>query len=80
MRDEIFRREAEVGHSRMVAGCARKWQSRKGKDRNAFDIEIGETRLRWNSTPTDWIASRHLIEEVGSIRTGQGHDLNYAAS
>ena len=75
MRDEIYQRDAEVGLSRMVAGYA--WEWRTKKDNTAFDIEIGQTRLRWNSTPTDWIASRNALEEVGSIHTVQGYDLNY---
>jgi DUF2075 family protein len=75
MRDEIFRRNAEVGLSRMVAGYAWEWKTKR--DKNAFDIEIGQTRLRWNSTPTDWIASSNALEEVGSIHTVQGYDLNY---
>lgn len=75
MRDEIFRRDAEVGLSRMVAGYAWEWRTRR--DNNAFDIEIGQTRLRWNSTPTDWISSSNALEEVGSIHTVQGYDLNY---
>jgi DUF2075 family protein len=75
MRDEIFRRNAEVGLSRMVAGYAWEWKTQK--DKNAFDIEIGETRLRWNSTPTDWVSSDNALEEVGSIHTVQGYDLNY---
>jgi uncharacterized protein len=75
MRDEIFRRDAEVGLSRMVAGFAWEWKSQKDKD--AFDIEIDETRLRWNSTPTDWVSSKNALEEVGSIHTVQGYDLNY---
>lgn len=75
MRDEIFRRNAEVGLSRMVAGYAWEWKTKR--DKNAFDIEIGPTRLCWNSTPTDWIASSNALEEVGSIHTVQGYDLNY---
>jgi len=75
MRDEIFRRNVEVGLSRMVAGYAWEWKTKR--DKNAFDIEIGQTRLCWNSTPTDWIASSNALEEVGSIHTVQGYDLNY---
>jgi hypothetical protein len=75
MRAEIIRRDAEAGLSRMVAGYA--WEWRTKRDRTAFDIEIGATRLRWNSTPTDWIASGGALEEVGSIHTVQGYDLNY---
>ncbi|RSL96439.1 hypothetical protein CDV31_013475 [Fusarium ambrosium] len=75
MRDEIFQRDAEVGLARMVAGYAWEWKTKK--DKKAFDIEIGDTRLRWNSTPTDWISSSNALEEVGSIHTVQGYDLNY---
>jgi DUF2075 family protein len=75
MRDQIFQRNAEVGLSRMVAGFAWPWKSKK--DRNEFDIEIGQTQLRWNSVIADWIASRKALEEVGSIHTVQGYDLNY---
>ena len=79
MRDEIFRRDAEAGLSRMVAGYAWEWKTKK--DKNAFDIEIGQTRLCWNSTPTDWIASGNAlcrqVEVAGLIHTVQGYDLNY---
>lgn len=74
MRDEIFHRDAEAGLSRLVAGYA--WEWTKG-DKNAFDIKIGRTRLKWNTTSTDWIASENSLEEVGSIHTVQGYDLNY---
>ena len=75
MRDEILQRDAEVGLSRMVAGFAWKWSR---TDKNAFDIQIGQTRLRWNSAdPTYSISSNKALEEVGSIHTVQGYDLNY---
>ncbi|KAM6528985.1 hypothetical protein FALCPG4_009937 [Fusarium falciforme] len=47
------------------------------KDKTAFDIEIGDTQLHWNSIPTYWISSSNALEEVGSIHTVQGYDLNY---
>ncbi|KAH8587153.1 hypothetical protein B0O99DRAFT_665475 [Bisporella sp. PMI_857] len=75
MRDEIFRRNDQVGLSRMVAGYAWKWKSKNNK--SEFDIEIGRTQLRWNVVTTDWITSRNALEEVGSIHTVQGYDLNY---
>ncbi|KAJ7613173.1 hypothetical protein FB45DRAFT_939086 [Roridomyces roridus] len=75
MHTAILQRNAEVGLSRMVAGYAWEWKSKRQPQ--AFDIEVGGTRLRWNSTPTDWIASSKSIEEVGSIHTVQGYDLNY---
>lgn len=35
-------------------------------------------KLSWNSTATDWINSPGSVDEVGSIHTVQGYDLNYA--
>lgn len=76
MRDEIFRRDAEVGLSRLLAGYAWKWKSKK--DKQAWDIEIDGEQFRWNRTAVDWIASPDSLNEVGSIHTVQGYDLNYA--
>lgn len=76
MRAEIFQRDAEVGLARMAAGFAWEWKSRKKENRGLYDIEIGGLRMRWNSA-TDWIASGGALEEVGSIHTVQGYDLNY---
>ena len=76
MRDEIRRRDAEYGLSRLVAGYAWPWRSKA--DPTAFDIEVDGCRLRWNSVPIDWINSPGSVDEVGSIHTVQGYDLNYA--
>src|SRR5690554_5146921 len=76
MHDEIRRRDAEVGLSRLTAGYAWEWKSRY--DQSAFDIELDGRSLRWNSKQVDWIASANSIDEVGSIHTVQGYDLNYA--
>ncbi|MDJ0336026.1 DUF2075 domain-containing protein [Salinibacterium sp. G-O1] len=76
MRDEIRARDAESGLSRMVAGFAWPWKTKT--DKEAYDIEIEETRLRWNSAQTDWIASPKALDEVGSIHTVQGYDLNFS--
>ncbi|GAA2224791.1 DUF2075 domain-containing protein [Herbiconiux moechotypicola] len=76
MRTEIERRDREVGLSRLVAGYAWEWTTKAKKP--GYDIEIGEFRMRWNSTQTDWIASPSSLDEVGSIHTVQGYDLNYA--
>ncbi len=76
MRREILAREQEHGLSRLVAGYAWEWRSKR--DPAAFDIEIGGEHLRWNSTQRDWISSAKSVEEVGSIHTVQGYDLNYA--
>ncbi len=76
MRAEVLRRDAEAGLSRLVAGYAWPWKTKA--DKTAYDIEIDGNQFRWNSTQTDWIASPKSREEVGSIHTVQGYDLNYA--
>ncbi|MDQ0576679.1 DUF2075 domain-containing protein [Agromyces albus] len=76
MRDEIRQRDAEAGLSRLLAGYAWEWKTKN--DKTAYDIEVDGSRLRWNSTQTDWIASPKSVDEVGSIHTIQGYDLNYA--
>jgi len=73
---EIRLRDAEVGLARVVAGYAWEWKSKN--DKTAYDIEVDGVQLRWNSTQTDWIASKGSLDEVGSIHTVQGYDLNYA--
>lgn len=76
MHDKIRARDAEYGLSRLVAGYAWDWKSKK--DNTAFDIQLDGQSLRWNSTAKEWIASDNSINEVGSIHTVQGYDLNYA--
>ena len=76
MRDEIRKRDHEVGLSRLVAGFAWPWKTKK--DRSAYDIEVGGLRLRWNQTDVDWVSSPTSSDEVGVIHTIQGYDLNYA--
>ena len=69
-------RDAEVGLSCLVAGYAWEWKSKR--DPETHDIEIDGQRLQWNQTQTDWINSAGALEQVGSINTVQGYDLNYA--
>lgn len=80
MRAEIEAREAESGLARMIAGYGYDWVSEK--DPEAYDIVIGDDfRMRWNDkkhVAKDWINSPNAINEVGSIHTTQGYDLNYA--
>lgn len=76
MHDAIRERDAEHGLARLVAGYAWEWKSRN--DPTVYDIELDGRQLRWNTTATDWIASPTSINEVGSIHTVQGYDLNYA--
>lgn len=76
MREAIRQRDEEFGLARLVAGYAWEWKSRS--DPSAFDIEVDGVSLRWNGMQTDWIASPGAVNEVGSIHTVQGYDLNYA--
>lgn len=76
LRSEIIQRDTEVGLSRVVAGFAWPWRSKK--DPKAIDIEIDGFGLQWNRTSVDWINSPGSLYEVGSIHTVQGYDLNYA--
>lgn len=64
------------GLARIVAGYAWPWRSRR--DASAYDIELDGIKLRWNSTDVDWVSSTGSRDEVGSIHTIQGYDLNYA--
>lgn len=86
MEKMIRKRNRKFGLARLVAGYAWKWKSdpkQKGMKRiplakRPFDIEIEDRCWRWNSADTDWINSPAALDEVGSIHTVQGYDLNYA--
>ena len=73
---DIRARNAEHGLARLVAGFAWDWRSKD--DKNQHDLEIEGEKLFWNRTATDWVSSKTSAEEVGSIHTIQGYDLNYA--
>jgi DUF2075 family protein/predicted GIY-YIG superfamily endonuclease len=76
MREAILQKNEEFGLSRILAGYAWKWISKK--DPTKPDIEIEGLKLFWNQTDKDWINSKNSELEVGSIHTIQGYDLNYA--
>lgn len=83
MRDLIHLRDSEVGLSRLIAGYAWKWKTQhmsylQIEQNNAYDIEIQEEKFIWNKSKIGWINSKNAINEVGSIHTTQGYDLNYA--
>ncbi len=75
MQKDIKIRNNQYGLSRLIAGYAWPWISKK--DKSAFDIEIENIKLRWNSTASDWINTKGSADEVGCIHTTQGYDLNY---
>lgn len=76
MRGEILRLDAQHKLSRLLAGFAWEWKTKAEPE--LFDIEIEGIKLRWNQTVTDWVSSPTSPQEVGSIHTIQGYDLNYA--
>ena len=91
MVEEIKSKDKEFGLCRNIAGYAWPWNSKikgvplhkdrvdyhKILDRDIFDIEIDEHKYIWNSQATDWINSPNSVNEIGSIHTTQGFDLNY---
>lgn len=90
MTDSILKKDSEYGLCRNIAGYAWKWKS-KGKgtafdqvktqqviDSGIFDIDIDGNKYIWNSKAVDWINSPNSVNEIGSIHTTQGFDLNYA--
>jgi hypothetical protein len=76
MQQDILSLNEEHGLSRLLAGYAWEWKSKKNP--GLYDIEIGNLKLRWNQTLKDWINSPTSHLEVGSIHVIQGYDLNYA--
>lgn len=76
MVEAIKNRDAEGGLARLLAGYAWSWESRK--DKLQADLVFPGIELQWNSRVVDWVDSPKSVEEVGSIHTIQGYDLNYA--
>lgn len=72
----IRRKDDQHGLGRLTAGFAWPWASKT--DRAAHDIVIDGVGLQWNRTAVDWVSSPTARDEVGSIHTVQGYDLNYA--
>lgn len=75
MVEDVKKKNKDVELSRLVAGYAWPWKSKK--DPKAYDIEIGDVKLRWNSTIDNWVNSPNAINEVGCIHTAQGYEFNY---
>jgi DUF2075 family protein len=76
MRRDILKLDEEHGLSRLLAGFAWPWASKNNPA--ASDIKLDGLELQWNRTAVDWVNSLTSAQEVGSIHTIQGYDLNYA--
>jgi DUF2075 family protein/SOS-response transcriptional repressor LexA len=76
---ELGKREELYGLSRLVAGYSWPWlsDSRLKPEPETIDIELDGLKFKWNSTQKDWVNSSNAFNEVGSIHTIQGYDLNY---
>ena len=75
--DAIVEKESSHKLSRMVAGYAWDWKSRDDETGTIKDISIDGLELVWNRARKDWVSSDGAQDEVGSIHTVQGYDLNY---
>ena len=70
----VEKKEEEVGLCRLCAGYAWKWN---GPDPDKPDICIEEICKKWNRQTNGWLRNEDAKEEVGSIYTLPGVDLNY---
>ena len=73
---DMYKKETETGLSRMLAGYAWPWISKK--DHSKKDIEIQGVKRMWNHCTEGWVHTIEAIDEVGCIHSIQGYDLNYA--
>lgn len=77
MQREVRQRDAAFGLARSIAGYSWPWSSKE--DKNAIDFTIEGIAFQWNKESRDWINSTPAENEIGSIHTTMGYDLNYAA-
>lgn len=68
--------------TRMIAGYAWQWRTKKGRETAPFDIELDGIQKRWNCTYDNWVGkgvdNPTIAHEVGCIHSIQGYDLSYA--
>lgn len=77
LKAEIVAKNKADNRSRMVAGYCWKWPS--AKDPQAYDIEIGDFKAKWNLKVDGqaWIIKPNSVNEIGCIHTCQGLELDY---
>ncbi|MCD8021062.1 MAG: DUF2075 domain-containing protein [Clostridiales bacterium] len=73
---DMYEKESEYGLSKMLAGYAWPWISKK--NHTIKDIEIQGVKRMWNHCTEGWVHTEQAIDEVGCIHSIQGYDLNYA--
>lgn len=77
MVQQIKNKEKEFGLCRLCGGYAWKWISQDTRD--TPDIKIENTSIYWNSINAGWLRDDSKKEEMGSIYSLAGLDLNYTA-
>jgi hypothetical protein len=80
MRDALREKNNQYGLSRMVAGYTFDWKTKYNYDAG-FDIILdnGDFQAKWNMNKKDysWLYDDNSFENIGSIHTCQGLDLEY---
>lgn len=73
---EMYLKEEKNGLSRMIAGYAWEWISKKDSEKR--DICLEGVERKWNHCTEGWVHTDEAIDEIGCIHSIQGYDLNYA--
>ena len=74
--DDIIReKQKKYGFSRRCSGYGFPFKDDGTKD--AYKIYIDGCEINWNSTTKDWLIREKCINEIGSIYTLSGLELNY---
>lgn len=66
--------DKKVGLSRVVSGFSRKWEKNKP---DVYEFSEKGYKAKWNSKTKGWFDSPNSINEIGSVFTIAGIDLNY---
>jgi len=77
---QLQEKEEEMGLCRLCSGYAWKWNKWKPdttSDRLQGDICIDGVRIHWNTATAGWLRDQQAKDEMGSIYTLAGLDLNY---
>lgn len=77
MVQQVREKENTVGLCRLCGGYAWKWTAKENPE--IPDIKIENTNIWWNKQTSGWLRNPMSKEEMGSIYTLPGLDLNYAA-
>lgn len=73
----VREKEKKVGLCRLCGGYAWKWVAKDNPENP--DIHFENTDIWWNKQTSGWLRNPEAKEEMGSIYTLPGLDLNYAA-